>query len=104
MKKMLLAALSALFFLVAGLPAPAQSHHTVTARLVEEATGDPVPFATISLTQKGSAKVYKYVLSGEDGSVKFEGVKKGSYTFKAELMGYKPLTREIEVKDGLENK
>ena len=102
MKKMLLAALSALFFLMAGLPVPAQTHHTVTARLVEESTGDPVPFATISLTPKGSAKVYKYVLSGDDGSVKFDGVKKGSYTFKAELMGYKPLTREIEVKDGLE--
>ena len=102
MKKYLVAALAALCFLLAGVPASAQSHHVVTATPVEEATGDPVPFATVSLTPKGSTKVYKYVLSSESGAVRLEGVKKGSYAFKAELMGYKPLTREIEVKDGLD--
>ena len=102
MKKYLLAATAALFFLFAGLPLSAQSRHTVTATLVEESTGDPVPFATVSLTPNGSDKVYKYVLSGEDGSVKFEGVKKGQYRFKAELMGYKPVVKEIEIKDVLE--
>ena len=102
MKKYLLAATAAFFFLFAGLPLSAQSRHTVTATLVEESTGDPVPFATVSLTPNGSDKVYKYVLSGEDGSVKFEGVKKGQYRFKAELMGYKPVVKEIEIKDVLE--
>ena len=77
MKKYLLAAAAALLFLCAGLPLSAQSRHTVTATLVEESTGDPVPFATVSLTPNGTDKVYKYVLSGEDGSVRFEGVKKG---------------------------
>ncbi|MBQ3723132.1 MAG: outer membrane beta-barrel protein [Bacteroidales bacterium] len=102
MKRVLLAAVAAVCFLIAGIPAAAQSHHVVTATLVEESTGDPVPFATVSLTPKGSTKVYKYVLSGEDGRVKFEGVKKGQYTFKAELMGYKPISTELEIKDVLD--
>ena len=102
MNKYLVAALAAVFFLFAGLPAPAQSHHVLTARLVEESTGDPVPFATVSLTPAGSQKVYKYVLSGEDGTIKFESVKKGQYVLKAELMGYKPLTQELEIKDVLD--
>ena len=94
--------MAAVCFLLSGFPLSAQSHHVVTATLVEESTGDPVPFATVSLTPKGSSKVYKYVLSGEDGSVKFEGVKKGQYTFKAELMGYKPISTELEIKDVLD--
>ena len=94
--------MAAVCFLLSGFPLSAQSHHVVTATLVEESTGDPVPFATVSLTPKGSSKVYKYVLSGEDGSVKFEGVKRGQYTFKAELMGYKPITTELEIKDVLD--
>ena len=102
MKRILLAALAALFFLSAGIPASAQSRHVITALLVEESTGEPVPFATVSLTPAGSDQVYKYVLSGEDGAVKFEGVKKGKYVFKAELMGYKPVTKELEIKDMLD--
>ena len=102
MNKYLVAALTAIFFFMSGLSASAQSHHVVRAVLVEESTGDPVPFATVSLTPQGSTKVYKYVLSGEDGSVLFESVKKGQYVFKAELMGYKPLTRDIEIKDVLD--
>jgi len=98
MKQYLITALSVLGLLLAGIPGFAQSQ-TVTARLVEESSGGPVPFATVSLTPKGSEKVYKYVLSGDDGTVKFEGVKKGTYVFKAELMGYKPLTQEVTVKD-----
>ena len=102
MKKILFAAVVAVSFLFACLSASAQSHHVISARLVEESTGDPVPFATVSLTPQGSQKVYKYALSGEDGSVRIEGVKKGQYVFKAELMGYKPVTRDLEIKDVLD--
>ena len=57
MKRILLAALAALFFLSAGIPASAQSRHVITALLVEESTGEPVPFATVSLTPAGSDQV-----------------------------------------------
>lgn len=73
----------------------AQGKNTVTAKLLDGGNEEPVSFATISITVKGTTKPYKYVLSGEDGTVKFEGVKKGSYVFKAELLGYKEYTKEF---------
>jgi len=73
----------------------------VTAKLIDGSNGDPLGFATVSLTQKNSTKVYKYVLSNDRGEVKIENVKSGTYTFKAELMGYKLYTQEITVKGAL---
>lgn len=70
----------------------------LSATLVEAGSGEAVGFATVSLTQKGSDKVYKYTLSGEKGNVFFEDVKAATYIFKVELMGYLPLTKEIVVK------
>lgn len=88
-------------FLLIGAAAFAQNA-AVTAKLVDDTTGDPLGFATVSLTQKNATKVYKYVLSNDSGEVKFDNVKSGTYTFKAELMGYKVYTQEITVKGGLD--
>lgn len=63
----------------------------ITARLVEEQGGAPVGFATVSLTRQNSDKAYKYAMSTDQGEVKIEGVKAGTYTFKAELLGYRPI-------------
>lgn len=71
---------------------------TVKAVLVENSTENPVSFATVSLTPKGSTAVYKYTLSSDNGSVVFDKVKHGDYTFKAELMGLQSYTKEISVK------
>ena len=73
------------------------AQNAVTAVLADSQTGEPVSFATVSLTREGSSKVYKYVLSGGDGAVRFEGVRNGSYSMKAELLGYKDLTRSLKV-------
>lgn len=91
---------AAVLFLM-GIVAFAQGA-SVTARLLDNTTGEPLGFATVSLTQKNSEKVYKYVLSNERGEVKIENVRAGSYVFKAELMGYKLYTQDIAVKGALE--
>lgn len=91
---------AAVLFLM-GIVAFAQGA-SVTARLLDNTTGEPLGFATVSLTQKNSEKVYKYVLSNERGEVKIENVRDGSYVFKAELMGYKLYTQDIAVKGALE--
>lgn len=70
----------------------------ITARLVEEQGGAPVGFATVSLTRQNSDKAYKYAMSTDQGEVKIEGVKAGTYTFKAELLGYKAYTVSVTVK------
>ena len=92
-----------ILFLVLGLFASLglSAQNIVTATLKDAQTGDAVSFATVSLTREGADKVYKYVLSDENGKVRFEGVRKGNYTFKAELLGYKNLTRNVSVEQNL---
>ena len=67
----------------------------VTVKLEDASNGEPVGFATVSLTpEKGTAK---YALSDHDGKAVIEKVKAGKYTLKAEIMGYKPYQKAVEV-------
>ena len=94
----LLSRLFSAFALLMMISVPAFAQNSkVTAKLKDSQTGEPVGFATVSLTRKGSTTVLKYSLSTDDGSVTFDGVRKGEYSIKAELMGYKPVTLDINV-------
>ena len=97
MKRAVIFLLSLTLMVLASASMRAQSV-SVSATLVEKASGEPVSFATVSLTHKGASKVYKYVLSDSEGNFKFDGVKHGTYILKAELLGYKNLEKEIVVK------
>ena len=92
-----------IYLIVLGLCASIglNAQNIVSATLKDAQTGDAVSFATVSLTREGADKVYKYVLSDENGKVRFEGVRKGNYTFKAELLGYKMLTRTVQVEQSV---
>ena len=80
-----------------GLVCFAQSGQTVKALLVDEGSGEPVGFATVSLTPAGQTAVSKYAQSADDGRVTLNSVKGGKYTFKVDLMGYRPYSSEITV-------
>ena len=80
----------------AGASLYAQS--VVTAKLIDAYNGDPVGFATVSLTPSGAKKVSNYALSSEHGTVNLEKVRHGSFTLKAELLGYKNLEMSVNVK------
>jgi len=82
-------------------PLSAQAQYSVKARLVDDKTGEPVAFATASLTPKGSTAASKYVLSDDKGQASITKVAKGTYTFKAELMGYKTHLQEITVEKNI---
>ena len=88
--------------MILSLSAYAQHSLTVKAQLTDEKTGEPVGFATASLTVKGEKEPAKYVLSDSEGNVNLQKVRKGTYLFKAELMGYKPYTKEITVEKNLD--
>lgn len=75
----------------------AQSSNRVTLTLLDASNGEPVPFATVSLTKDGASKVYKYSLSSDAGEVVIDKVADGTYKLKAELMGYKPVEKKITV-------
>jgi len=81
------------------LGAGAFAQNSVKAVLVDSSNDEPVGFATVSLTRDGAQKPAKYVLSDADGKVEITGVRAGTYTFKAELLGYKAFTKEIKVPD-----
>ena len=82
--------------LFAALALSAQNH-TVIMKLVDSITGEPVGFATVSITpERGNPK---YALSDSEGKVNLEKVRAGKYTLKAELLGYNPYTQAITVED-----
>ena len=67
----------------------------ITLQLQDATTGGPVAYATVSLTVPGKTGAYKYVLSDDKGAATFEGVKKGEYELKAELLGYKVYKKTV---------
>lgn len=83
---------------MSNMPPPA----SVKLVLQDSSSGEPVPFATISLSREGSQKPSKYVLSEEDGSAKLERVRPGKYILTAELLGFKAYKTTVEVKGELD--
>lgn len=79
--------------------AAAQSRFNVTLSLADSASGDPVGFATVSISKPSGSKetVVAYALSGSEGKAVLERVKPGTYKLKVELLGYKPIERELKV-------
>jgi hypothetical protein len=71
-----------------GLNAFAQNNANIKGVLVDESTGEPIPFATVSLTRDGQNRPAKYGLTDDKGNFTLESVRNGSYTIRAELLGY----------------
>ena len=86
-----------LLALLASVTASAQSQVSVSLRLVDSKTSEPVSFATVSLTVKGQDAPVKYVLSDIDGKAELTKVRRNTYILKAELMGYKPYSQEVKL-------
>ena len=90
-KRRILLVLVSLFAAVA----MSAQNYNVTVKLEDASNGEPVGFATVSLTpEKGSAK---YALTDHDGKGTIEKVKAGKYTFKAEIMGYKSVEKTVSI-------
>ena len=95
----LLSALFAAFLLLLApaFGAQAQTHHNITLQVKDAANDEPVGFATVSLSVPGSSTSPKYALSDGEGKAILEKVKPGKYQLKVEILGYKTLTKEVEV-------
>ena len=74
---------------------------SVSLTLKDKSTGEPVAYATVSLTKSGEKTPYKYVLTDDKGKALIDRVAAGSYTVKAELLGYKEYSKEITVKEAV---
>ena len=98
-RKVLNALVAALLVTLTSVTAFAQNTPTVNVVLTDAQSGEPVTFATVSLTSPNARTAYKYVLSDDTGKATFEKVKNGKFILKAELLGYQAYTQEIEVKN-----
>ena len=98
MKKSLFFVLTALFSMMLAASAFAQSTHSVSVTLFDASNDEPVSYATVSVTPKGSSDPAKYTLTGEKGTATLTGVKDGTYILAAEMMGYLKYEKEITVK------
>ncbi|MCR4859572.1 MAG: outer membrane beta-barrel protein [Bacteroidales bacterium] len=65
--------------------------------LIDESTGEPLGFATVSLTRDGQSKPAKYSLTDEKGAFKLESVRNASYTIQAELLGYEAYSAALKM-------
>lgn len=87
------------FMFLAGTQAFSQS---ITGTLLDRESGDPLPYATLSIYPAGSASTndgtpLKYVLSDVNGKVLMEKVKPGNYKIKIDLLGYKTIVQQIKL-------
>ncbi len=85
--------MSCLLFAGTGLFA----QNKISAVLTDASSGEPLEFVTVSLFQDGKDKPLKYALSDDKGRVTLESVSKGTYTFKAELLGYKAYSATVKM-------
>ncbi len=85
--------MSCLMFAGTGLFA----QNKISAVLTDASSGEPLEFVTVSLFQDGKDKPLKYALSDDKGRVTLESVSKGTYTFKAELLGYKAYSTAVKM-------
>ena len=97
MKNRIVRILITVAFSLMATAAYAQNSFKVSLKLVDANTNEPVSFATTSLTLAGADEAAKYVLTDTEGKSDFTKVKKGTYTLKAEIMGYKAHVQEITV-------
>ncbi|MBR5735603.1 MAG: carboxypeptidase-like regulatory domain-containing protein, partial [Bacteroidales bacterium] len=92
--RFLIATLCVLFFST-GL-ANAQRHN-VKAVFVDEESGEPIEFATVSIYDEEKEETVTYALTDSKGAVEVKKVKAGNYTIKCELLGYEPYKGTIEI-------
>ena len=87
--------------LMAGHTAFAQIY-SIKLHLTDEKTGEPVSFATASVTVKGESTPSKYTLTDDKGDATIEKLRKGTYILKAEIMGYKTHTQELTLEKSVD--
>ena len=82
--------------------ASAQAIYSIKLKLVDDKTSEPVAYATASVTAQGAKEPAKYVLTDAEGMGNLVKLNKGTYTVKAELMGYEPYSKVVVVEKNVD--
>ena len=94
--------ISAFALMLVSYGASAQAIYSIKLKLVDDKTSEPVAYATASVTAQGEKSPEKYVLTDSEGVGNIVKLKKGTYTVKAELMGYAPFSKVVEVEKNVD--
>lgn len=75
----------------------AQSTGTISGKIIDSKTKEPLSFVTVSLTPQGSSTPIYGVNTDDDGLFKIAKIKSGNYTARFSFVGYLDDTRNIEI-------
>lgn len=62
----------------------------VKATVVDSLTNEPIAFASVYLIPENDTTISNFTLSGDNGEARLEEIPLGGYSFRVEMMGYKP--------------
>ena len=75
----------------------------ITGLLIDQDSGDPLPYAAIKITHKMSADLVTGGMTNEKGRFKIEGITLGPNTVEFAHVGYKTKTQEVRLgREGME--
>ena len=75
----------------------AQEKQSITGKLIEEKSNQAVSFATVALIKASDSKIAGGSMSDENGVFSISPVISGNYILKVSNIGFKPVSRNIEV-------
>ena len=75
----------------------------VKVSVIDSLSKDPLPYASVYLTEKKDTVITHFALTDTVGAVTLREVPFGEYKFHVEMMGFKPYSKQIYFRRGLED-
>ncbi|MGN7719645.1 outer membrane beta-barrel protein [Chitinophaga sp. 22620] len=76
-----------------------QKENKITGKIADHSNKEALPNAAVALLERKDSTVYTTVVADAKGAFVFSGSKPGEYFLVVSYMGFKQLSRRIEVKD-----
>ena len=90
--------LAAMLLLLTAFGAQAQAqNYNLKIKLVDKSNGEPVGFATVSVTPDGKDAVLKFAQTDADGKAELKGIPAGKYKVQGILLGYNNYEETVEI-------
>jgi hypothetical protein len=80
----------------------AQERLSISGKLIDKESSQSIPYAYVSLYKTSDSSLVNVILSDTSGYFNISPVSKGSYRLKVNMLGYQPLSKEIEM-NGINN-
>ncbi|MGN6508515.1 MAG: outer membrane beta-barrel protein [Chitinophaga sp.] len=76
-----------------------QKNNRITGKIADHSNKEPLPNAAVALLERKDSSVYTTVVADAKGAFAFTGAKPGEYFLVVSYMGFKQLSRKVDVKD-----